>query len=154
MKITMTAFLSATLALALLLTGCMKSDADKESTPTKEKMPISIEDQEEVADDEDISTLIVSPAHEKLIKDALESAKQGKQVPMDKDYKEVSWGEIEKVLGEPAMSGPEDGGSSVYAAGKYEIMFMFNCSGKCSDTPEKIHAKLVSMQVGEAEVTK
>lgn len=110
MKTKMMALLSAALALILLLTGCMESDAGKKSTPTKEEMPISIEDEEEIADDENISTLIVSSEHEKLIKDALESAKQGKQVPMDKNYKEVSWGEIEKVLGEP-----EDGGASIDA---------------------------------------
>ncbi|MCH5585110.1 DUF4309 domain-containing protein [Shimazuella sp. AN120528] len=144
-KITM-AFLSAIVALIVILTGCSQSGADsnkKESTATKKEVPASTED-------DPISKLTVSPEHEKLIKDALESAKQGKQVPMDKNYKEVSWGEIEKVLGEPAMSGPEDGGSMTYAAGKYEITFLF----KGPDSPKYFQKKLVSMKVEAAEITK
>ncbi|WP_028777289.1 hypothetical protein [Shimazuella kribbensis] len=65
---------------------------------------------------------------------------------MDSRYKEISWGEIKKVLGHPYMSGPEDGGVLIYTAGKYELWFLFDC--QCADSAELVpKTKLVSMKV-------
>jgi hypothetical protein len=145
-KITMVSFL-VTSALALLLTGCTETEADKKAPVTKQEAPASTESTEESPE----SKVTVSPEHEKLIKDAWEQAKQGKQVPMNEKYKQVSWAEIEKVLADyQGMTGPEDGGSTSFSAGKYTITFFFNCTGKCVDSPKWYESKLVSMGVEEA----
>ncbi|WP_028777845.1 hypothetical protein [Shimazuella kribbensis] len=149
MKKTTISFLSAAVAFGVLLTGCATgADSNKKEAPVTQK-------EAPVKEENPVDKITVSPKHEKLIKEAMESAKQGKQVKMDKQYQQISWGEIEKVLGEPYLAGPEDGGSMTYAAGKYEITFSFNCHGECVANEELgIQTKLVSMGVEEANVTK
>jgi hypothetical protein len=88
----------------------------------------------------------VSPTHKKLILDAYEAAKKGKEVPNTHEHKKITDREIEEVLGEPAMQGPEDGGSFTYEAGKYYLQFMFDCHGKCVSDPNAI-SHLVEMDV-------
>jgi hypothetical protein len=138
----------ATSAFILLLTACSTdTEADNQAPVTKQEAPASTESTDESPE----SKVTVSPEHEKLIKDAWEQAKQGKQVPMNEEYKQVSWAEIEKVLAAyQGVRGPEDGGSTSFSADKYTITFFFNCTGECVDSPTWYESKLVSMKVEKA----
>jgi hypothetical protein len=138
-------FLSVAIAFGALLTGCADSQA-KENTTQQQQQQASTTEEENPLD-----KITVSAEHEKWIKAALEAAKQGKQLEINEQHKQISWGEIEKVLGDPSSAGVEDGGSLTYEADKYTLTFLFNCHGSCVESEtEGLATKLVAIKVEKA----
>lgn len=130
------ALLSITIAAVGMLVGCTEANSD-ENTQT-------------VQNDSSNSQSDVSAEHKKLLLDAYKAAKNGKKVAVTDEHKKITHQEIEKILGEPAMQGPEDGGSFTYEADKYYLQFMFDCHGKCVNDPNAI-LHLVDMDVSKKE---
>jgi hypothetical protein len=141
-------FLSVALAFGILLTGCSDSQADSEANKDVAQQQEQQEQQAVTEEEDSLDKITVSPENEKLIKDALEQAKQGKAVTVDDKYKQVSWGEIKKVLGEPVAAGPEDGGAMTFDADEHQITFKFNCHDSCVHSEdETLATKLVEISV-------
>jgi maltose-binding protein MalE len=114
-KITMI-FLSAMVALIVILTGCSQSGADSNKKETTTS----------TSQDSTTPTVTVTPEKEQLLKEAMESAKQGKAVKVD-TYKEITYEEVIKVFGGADLDTIADGGGgAVYKAGKYELDFLFD----------------------------
>jgi hypothetical protein len=98
-------------ALLVILTGCSQSGADS----TKKETTASTSQD---------STKVTSEK-EQLLKEAMESAKQGKAVKVDA-YKEITYEEVIEVLGGADLDTiGESGGGAIYKAGKYELDFLF-----------------------------
>lgn len=88
------ALLSITIAAVGLLVGCTEANSEENK---KNVQNTSTNSQSEV-----------SAEHKKLLLDAYEAAKNGNKVDITDEHKKITHKEIEKILGEPVMQGPED----------------------------------------------
>lgn len=127
-------FLSAIIAFGILLTGCSEPKADNKQNETTN---VSNESTEQSS---------VSPEHEQLINEAMTLAKQGKTVTNQDRYKNITDGEVHKILGEASNTESADGMViEYYTAGKHEMVIYYPC-GSCMDDGNPLKIKSIEVQ--------